>query len=200
MAVQPRDVEIRRPCPVELDPARTRSGARSWHCDHCDKAVHVLSNMTEREARALLAERDGQDLCVTYAVKKDGTIRFRAEAPAIVPVAALARRRPALAAAAIGLGVALAACAPHERERVDAPDISAIDTADTPRLPVVPIAPPLSPIMPDDVVVDGGIEAFDEIPEPGGIKAKAIPDEPCDPPKPIDKAPKRSTTIRGGLG
>jgi hypothetical protein len=30
--------------------------------------------MTELEARTFLAERAGEDLCVTYAVRRDGSI------------------------------------------------------------------------------------------------------------------------------
>src|SRR6188472_3887717 len=116
MAVQQDDVRIQTPCPTQLDPARAANGVRSWHCGHCDKAVHVLSNMTESEARTFMADNAGKDICVTYAVRKDGTIRFAPEAAPVVapivplvPVASLARRRHA-AAAAVGLGLALAAC------------------------------------------------------------------------------------------
>lgn len=112
MAVDNRQVPIQRPCPVTLAADRHASGARSWHCDHCDKRVHVLSNMTESEARGFLQTHAGEKVCVTYAVDAGGAIRFRPEPPAIVPVASLTRRR---AVAAVGLGLALAACTPHDR-------------------------------------------------------------------------------------
>jgi len=216
MAVNQDRVRIQKPCPVQLDPARAANGVRSWHCGHCDKAVHVLSNMTEPEARAFMADNSGKDVCVTYAVRKDGSIRFApAVAPVvapIVPVAALARRRPAAAAAAaVGLGLALAACAPHDNPKIDRPSITVTDAPiGAPAVPVVPAQPtPQLPSIgaPDEQLVDG-MMAFDPPPEPppvpvaGGIRAMPIPDEPCDPPKTVAPAvekPEHHEMRRGGL-
>lgn len=103
------DLPIARTCPIDL-PDSFRDGARAQHCSHCDTTVHVLSSMTEREAEAFLREAAERDVCITYLVRPDGGIHFRPE-PAIVPISALRRRAPAIAAA--GLGLALAACAPH---------------------------------------------------------------------------------------
>jgi hypothetical protein len=195
MAVSRENVRIQRPCPVQLDPARAANGVRSWHCGHCDKAVHVLSNMTETEARGFMADNAGKDVCVTYAVRKDGSIRFAPEpAPALVPAAALSRRRPAAAAAAVGLGLALAACAPHENPKIDRPSVTVTDTpVATPTPPVVPTQP-VPPVEPEEVMVDGEM-AWEPPPRPaGGITAMPIPDEPCDPPK-----ADRPTMKRGGL-
>lgn len=198
MAVQQQHVAIQSPCPTTLDPERAAGGVRSWYCGHCEKAVHVLSNMTEAEARSFLAANEGQDVCVTYAVKPDGTIRFKTPAPApapIVPVSSLARRRRMVAAA--GIGVALAACAPHENANVVKPNIAAVDTPiATTKTPVVPEQPTPEPI--DDRMVDGGVKAV-PLPEPlpmpaGGIRAMPIPDEPCDPPEVADKP-----MTRGGM-
>lgn len=188
MAVQQDDVRIQSPCPVQLDPARAANGVRSWHCGHCDKAVHVLSNMTEPEARAFMIENTGKDICVTYAVRRDGTIRFAPEpvAAPIVPIAALSRRRHA-AAAAVGLGLALAACAPHENAKIQRTNITVTEAPVTmPTPPVVPPQPPMPVVEPDDeMLVDGGMK-LEPPPRPrpaGGIRAMPIPDEPCDPPK-----------------
>lgn len=216
MTVRARDVEIRRPCPVRLDPSRAHGSARSWYCGHCEKSVHVLSNMTEHEARTFLAERTGQDLCVTYAVRRDGSIRFAPEPPparepAVVPVSALARRRNV--AAAVGLGLALAACAPHDNPGVEAGvrivDPPAHGGRSTPTIPDAPrpaepdevlvdgnMAP--RPIEPDEQLVDGELELPTPIPPAGGITARpvpedAAPDEPCDPP-----VPERPQMRRGG--
>jgi hypothetical protein len=196
MAVNEDKVRIQSPCPVQLDPARAANGVRSWHCGHCDKAVHVLSNMTEPEARAFMADNAGKDICVTYAVRKDGSIRFAPERPvvaAIVPVTALARRRHA-AAAAVGLGLALAACAPHDNAKFERPSISVTDTpVNTPTVPVVPAQPPTPVVEPDEQLVDG-MMAFEPpppepspIPRAGGLEAMPIADEPCDPPKKADE-------------
>ncbi|HET6582155.1 MAG TPA: hypothetical protein VFG69_01885 [Nannocystaceae bacterium] len=198
MAVQQQHVAIQSPCPTTLDPERAAGGVRSWYCGHCEKSVHVLSNMTEAEARSFLAANEGQNICVTYAVRPDGTIRFKAPAPApvpVVPVASLARKRRMVAAA--GIGVALAACAPHENADVVKPSIVAVDAPPVAtKPPVVPEQPKPEPI--DDRMVDGGLKAVPR-PEPlpmpaGGIMAMPIPDEPCDAPK---DAPQ--PMARGGL-
>src|SRR5690349_19320769 len=185
MAVREDHVRIQKPCPVQLDPARAANGVRSWHCGHCDKAVHVLSNMTESEARTFMAESAGKDVCVTYAVRKDGSIRFAPEpvAAPVVPVSSLMRRRHA-AAAAVGLGLALAACAPHENPKHDRPTALAVEApVVTPAIPVVPVQPP--PVVePEERMVDGEMAPIEPEPRPaGGIRARPIPDEPCDPPK-----------------
>lgn len=223
MALHDRDVEIRRPCPVKLSPDRAQGGARSWYCGHCEKSVHVLSNMTENEARTFLEARAGQDLCVTYAVRRDGSIRFQAEPPpepAVVPITALTSRRKL---AAVGLGMALAACAPHDHPKVESSQIETTERPVTPggSGPTIPDAP----LQPDEVLVDGGIGLVDDPgelvdgeiepppmmrgkvePEPlpiraGGIGPAPSPpteasDEPCDPPK-ADTAPQN--VKRGGL-
>jgi hypothetical protein len=182
MALNERSVEIRRPCPVKLDPSRAAGGVRSWHCGHCDKAVHVLSNMTESEARAFLGERVGQDLCVTYAVRRDGSIRFEPEpTPAadttVVPIGALTRRRKL--AAAVGLGVALAACAPHDNPSVDVRVRVEERPAQSQRAtPTIPDAPPSpdAPVEPDEVLVDGEIEPLPM--KPGGLRVEPLPPPP----------------------
>ena len=104
---------ITGPCPIDLDAIGfDRSQPRS-HCSHCDKSVHILSNMTERDAKAFLKEHAGQKLCVSYARDARGRVRFKPEVNApVVPLARLRRRRPATAAG-LGLAAALAACTPH---------------------------------------------------------------------------------------
>ncbi len=201
MAVEQRHVRITSPCPVELDPKRGKDGAKSWYCGHCDKNVHVLSNMTEGEARSLLAAKVGQDLCVSYATHEDGTIRFKAPAapaadPTVVPLSSLRRpsSRPAAAAAvAAGLTAALAACTPHER--VDRPqpqpqvvvqeqplEAGGIEPVEIPTVDVEPTQMPED----DDVMIDGGLEAAPipepqpqpdvrSIPKPGGIRVAPLP-------------------------
>jgi hypothetical protein len=208
MAVEQRHVRITSPCPVQLDPARGRDGSKSWYCGHCDKSVHVLSNMTEKEARTLLADRVGQDLCVSYATHGDGTIRFRPEPPPapLVPVSSLRRR--AGVAAALGVTAALAACTPHERapssQVVAADSIEDLKWRDSATIPLAEVQPEPRPEPEEYPMVDGGIGAVREpLPPPvstveGGLKAEPIPepiavpgglmvepipealDEPCD--------------------
>jgi hypothetical protein len=48
-------------------------------CNKCEKHVHDLSAMTEREAERFLAARVGEQICVSYRTAKDGTILVRPE-------------------------------------------------------------------------------------------------------------------------
>lgn len=108
MAIEQRVVPITRPCPVDLDALSEHAGAKRWFCGHCDKHVHALSNMTEPEVRTLFAAHVGEQLCVSYSVRDDGTL-FTQPEPAVVPAQALRRPRRALAAAAAAT-LSLAAC------------------------------------------------------------------------------------------
>lgn len=210
MALRTRHVRIESPCPVDDLPADRAAGPRSWHCGHCEKSVHVLSAMTETEARAFLTARAGESLCVSYAVRPDGTIRFRPEPPKIVPATALVARRR-LAVAAVGLQVALAACAPHDNpaveraapvvaDRLPEPSASRPTIPDA-RAPGVQVPPPPAPV-PDEVMMDGEIAVApppeDDTVVDGGLKVEppppeAAPEEPCDPPSP------KLQMRRGGL-
>ena len=189
MALSVDQIPIESPCPIDLDPARTDAARRSWHCSHCDKRVHVLSNMTEDEARAFLSERDGQNLCVSYLQRPDCTIKFR-EPARLIPIQALAPRRLAL-----GFGAALAACTPTEpppkpsvptiEVRADAtPTRSQSDKeglgdlvqkfkAEAPKAP--PEEPKVEPPKPP--------EPEELVPYDGGITARALP-PPVAPPSP----------------
>lgn len=211
MSLRERDVHVTSPCPIDLDETGMRGAGGRWHCGHCSKTVHVLSTMTESEARRFLTEHAGQDVCVSYAMSTKGEIRFRPEP--VVPVASLVRRPKVAAAAVIGLGVALAACAPHENPRVEAPPIvettqqlTTLPTIPVVNPPVVQVAGGLRPmpvVEPDDVQVDGGMRPM-PLPEPkdvqveGGLKVPTLAnDEPCDPPKTI--AAEHRPMTRGGL-
>lgn len=66
-------VPIGSPCSVDWG-AMTGDDRRRF-CGQCNKHVHDLSAMREREAKALLAT--GDKLCVRYTVKPDGTMRHR---------------------------------------------------------------------------------------------------------------------------
>jgi hypothetical protein len=91
---------IVRPCPDEG--AMERSGDARW-CRGCAKVVHDFSAMTEAEVRRLLERSAGTSMCVTYRVRRDGTIRMR-EAPPRALTAAC--------------GALLTACAGHLEEDI----------------------------------------------------------------------------------
>lgn len=214
MTIRPKQVAIQSPCPVDLDPNRHRGGRRSFHCGHCDKGVHILSNMTEAEARSLLKEKAGQDICVSYAIKPDGKVRFLEPAPkvepSLVPITALTSRRRAVAAvAAVGLSAALAACAPHDNPKVQADEVGVQSpSAKTNPEPSIPDAQPRE----EDVMVDGGLKAEPDIAVAGGIRPppddlvdggiEAVPlDEPCETEKPATAQPSKHPDKhrRGGM-
>jgi hypothetical protein len=103
-----QSIEVTRPCPVDLDALGVDRSGLDFHCPHCDKTVHVLSNRTEREAEALIATLQGQRACISYLRTRSGEVVFR-EPASIVPVGRLLARRRAAA----GFALALAACAPN---------------------------------------------------------------------------------------
>lgn len=120
MAFDLHRVRVQRPCPSKSAADEADPDATSFHCDSCDKSVHVLSNITGAEAAALLGGLDGQSICVRYRTDSKGRIYFAVEdTAALVPVTALASPRGAhhrlSAVAAVGFSAALAACTPHVR-------------------------------------------------------------------------------------
>jgi hypothetical protein len=191
MPIAPEQVQISSPCPVDLDETGLRGKGKSWHCGHCDKAVHVLSQMTESDARAFLRDNAGQDVCVSYAIKPDGEIRFRPEAT-IVPITSLVRRPARIAA--VGLGLALAACTPHDNPEALPRATLHMETVPTPV--VRPQLPIVAPTVAPDIQVDGGMRVPQDIQVEGGMRPRPIADEPCDPPKPVSK-PAAPVTKRG---
>lgn len=192
MAISPRDVEISSPCPVDLDETGLRGKGKSWHCGHCDKAVHVLSTMTERDAGTFLREHAGEDICVSYAIKPDGLVRFRPEPVApIIPITSLVRpsARVAAVGATLGFGLALAACAPH-----DNPGALPRATMHMETVPTAVVRPP-QPIVAPDIQVDGGMRVPDDVQVEGLMRPNpVVAEEPCDPPK---STPKGEMTKRG---
>lgn len=191
MSVQAAQVEIQRPCPVEL-PEDFRGGARNRHCGHCDKTVHLLSSLTEAEATAFLEQSAGRDVCVTYLVDGEGNILFRPE-PTIVPVSALRRPRFGVAAA-VGLGLALAACAPHDNPRAEAQVIQTADDAPCES------KPPIVPTEPTTMMA-GGLGVLEPPPAPAEEAPKLEPAKVERPPmhagKPMIRPPQQ---VRGGRG
>lgn len=177
-----KTLPITGPCPIDFDRSTFDQGAKQRFCDHCQKSVHNLSNMTRPEARGFLKANAGKRVCVTYKHDTDGKISYKSPAPAprlaasdVVPVGALVRHRssvtdrqtaprrlPVLQARAAGIGfaAALAACTPHSNDdglETHDPD----DTVVTYQQPVIPIA---DPPPPDEMVV--GEMMIEEPPEP----------------------------------
>lgn len=167
MAVERKQIPITSPCPIELDRSGVAAGDRQLHCAHCTKDVHLISQMTEPEARDLFRQRAGEDICVSYALRPDGQIRFRPE-PALVAPASLVRspttRRMSMAAS-IGAAALLSACTPHTDPNPELAD-------------EVEVTVPREIEAPPEEVVAGGMVAE---PLPEQLEQPEQPEQPCDP-------------------
>ena len=210
MSVTAEQLPITSPCPITLDRSGISAQDRRMFCEHCTKDVHLLSQMSETEARALMTRESGRDICVSYAQKSDGSIRFRTE-PALVPVAAL-RRGPAFRPAPVhagpprsltlgfvlGASMFLAACTPHSEPEVVG-GIEAPAKVEEPAPEVEPCEPErerepragglrAEPLPPPEMLVDGGMIAR-PLPE----------DAPPEPPPKVKKVDRPRSHKRGGI-
>ncbi len=109
------EIEIPEPCPIDLR-AHVAGAREQFHCERCDRSVHVLSNMSEEAAARVLERRTRDNLCVAFLRAPDGEVAFR-KPPAraredLVPTSRLRRSREVLRASALVLGVA--ACSPDD--------------------------------------------------------------------------------------
>lgn len=92
------EARIATPCDADWTSMAPRD--RSRLCGTCDKLVHNLSALGEREARALLRSRSTEGLCIRYLHDAHGEIWFGDAAGRVVPASRLARRGAAMVAAA----------------------------------------------------------------------------------------------------
>ena len=68
-------VQINNPCPMDWDSMTGDDKAR--HCEHCEKSVYHLSNMTAAEAASVVTRNKG-DLCVRgHFRRSDGKLITR---------------------------------------------------------------------------------------------------------------------------
>jgi len=95
--------EIRIASPCHADWSTMTLADRGRFCGACRKVVRELRQMTEAEARALLASPPTEGLCVRYVHDATGEILFRRDD--VVPVGKLLRRAAVVAlAAALPMG------------------------------------------------------------------------------------------------
>lgn len=138
--------EIQIPEPCDADWEAMTPIERGRFCADCQKKVHDLSAMPERDARAFLESDD--DICISYLSNADGEVRFQPSR--IVPLHRLARR--ASMATAAGLSLALAACAPHG----DDPQLEETKETERPAFlefePTIPDAEPCETQPPPELV------------------------------------------------
>lgn len=92
-----RGLRIASPCDANWDAMPGTDRVRS--CAHCALNVYNVSEMTTREARALIRQHEGR-LCVRLYRRADGTVLTR-DCPEGIPRAATERRRGAVAALAL---------------------------------------------------------------------------------------------------
>lgn len=209
-----RNLPITGPCPVELDRGGPSGEGKRRFCEHCDKNVHVLSNMREVEARAFLKAHAGEKLCLSYRLDGEGRIQFRSDrAPELperganlVPLGALRRRaprreRPARTApvrtaplprvaAALLLGSLMSACAPHEspQEREEMGKVEVIEHEVRGDFAVPPEEMLAGAVAIPEEMEEGKVEIPEEV-EPrvkleDETSGKPEGDTPCDPPTP----------------
>ena len=92
-----RGLHIASPC--DADWAAMPGTERVRNCADCALNVYNLSELTAREARALIRQHEGR-LCLRLYRRADGTVLTR-DCPEGVPSAATERRRGALVAIAL---------------------------------------------------------------------------------------------------
>jgi hypothetical protein len=99
------DLPIATPCNVDWSTMTLADRGR--FCGACRKVVRELAQMTETDARALLALPPTEGLCVRYVHDATGEIVFRQDR--VVPVGRIVRRA-AMVALAAALPLTSAAC------------------------------------------------------------------------------------------
>lgn len=102
--VRADDIDIPHPCPIDLREHVSKASSQ-FHCDRCDRTVHVLSHLSEDEAERVLARRERDNLCVAFLRATDGRVRFRRDGESLVPVARLRDPGGVLRASALALAV-----------------------------------------------------------------------------------------------
>ena len=65
-------VEIAAPCHADWD--KMEGDDRARHCQDCRLNVYNLSDMSQKEAEALVRKNEGSRLCVRFYRRNDGTI------------------------------------------------------------------------------------------------------------------------------
>jgi hypothetical protein len=138
------ELPIASPC--NADWTTMTFAERGRFCGACKKVVRELAQMTESEARAMLASPPTEGLCVRYIHDVAGEIVFRRE---VVPVSSLQRMRRAAATAlaAASLPLVAAGCmgaAPMPPPVMGAAPAPSASASSAPTTEVMMGAPPVS--------------------------------------------------------
>lgn len=180
-------IVISRPCPVDLDALGVDRSGLDFHCPHCDKSVHLLSNRTEAEAKALLVAVRDQQPCLSYLRTRTGEVVFREPAP--IPAERLRARRRVAA----GFALALAACAPAGPAQPLAEAHVEVASPSAPAAAPMPSPAPVTPPIADPTPVTAAIPAC---PPATTVEATATTSAPR---KPRPAARKTKPVRRGDL-
>ena len=98
------EASIGTACGADWKTMQPRGTARL--CDTCDKLVHNLSAMTERDARRLLRQPLRQSLCIRYLHDAEGNVWFGSDvSEALIPANRIVRGGLAIAASAAALAL-----------------------------------------------------------------------------------------------
>lgn len=135
------EIPIASPCTADWS-AMTLAD-RGRFCGDCKKVVRELAQMTETEARAMLASPPTEGLCVRYIHDATGEIVFRRD---VVPLARL-KRAAAVALAAASPPLAMTGCMGAPEPPQVPPTMGAVTMGSPP--PPVPSTDPATPLATD---------------------------------------------------
>ncbi len=164
-------VRVASPCKADWN--EMLGDERVRFCLSCEKNVYNLSSMAKDDAEALLRERLGDDLCVRFYQRADGTILT-----ADCPVGVKKKRTKKLALAVAGAGaMAAAAATMFMRDTCTTQaaiaggamyrgDMTPMNVDSSPVPPVAPIAPTTVTDPNEGHWMAGGARAMPETPTP----------------------------------
>lgn len=138
------EIPIASPC--HADWSTMSLSDRGRFCGACRKVVRELRQMTEVEARALLASPPTEGLCVRYVHDATGEILFRRDD--VIPAGKLLRRAAAAVALAVLPAGSVACMGAAPAMTGSPPAVPVAASASTPPPPAIMGAPPALPQPP----------------------------------------------------
>jgi hypothetical protein len=153
MTIHRRQLPIASPC--RSFEGRAATATSPAFCTRCDKPVHDLSRLTEREVVTLLARHRETGLCVSYRARKDGAIAMRTPQPPIAPAALALSLAGCAAHLEEGAAATRSDCIDGEGWRSDCPPAPRLADAvipdDTAPIPEAPVESSYRPDVPPDL-------------------------------------------------
>lgn len=144
-----RSLHVVRPCTMRWETLEPRGNGR--YCGECDKVVVNMSNLTEREAMAIV--ENTERVCGMFLLDASGRAQHRRE-----------KTRAAGTVAAAAASAMLAAACTTPAQNVDSSRsqlMGEIEQVDSPKpTPATPSAPPV-PLVTPSAAPDAGVDAGD---------------------------------------